>query len=1067
VNRRTFFFGPDQPSVVQVGSTMKAEDIFLEAIDKADASARDEFLQSAFEKDPALREEVLSLIQSHQAAGDFLSRPAVPVAKRSDGVFAGGMPVPGQQAGPFRLGALLGFGGMGAVFEAIQESPIRRRVALKLISPGVHSRDILTRFNAERQSLALMDHPNIARILDAGVFDMDGRQETAQHAAISKTGSTCIDQPGEFSTPALHTAGESERPAMSGIGLEQPWFAMELIEGQAIVAYADSHRLNIRQRIELLIPVCDAVQHAHQKGVIHRDLKPSNILVTEVDGKAVPKVIDFGVAKALGNRPTEQSLHTGWGQAVGTLEYMSPEQAGLNPSDVDTRSDVYSLGVMLYELLTGSTPVNRTMAANSGPIELIRLVRDVEPPHPSARVVSVSDTDLVAKNRAASSSARLAAALRGDLDWIVAKAIEKDRARRYPSASALASDLKRHLAGLPVEAGPPSPGYRLRKFVRRNRVATIGGGLLALALIAGTVGTTIGMFRANQQRMIAEGERDQKVEALNQLADEQVKTRSALTSERTARAKAMSALRTLTDSAVERLLARQAVLGEEDKAFLNRIIEQYQGLVDMSGSDWESRMIRAEGLARAGQIHLTLGNAEAAIGCCSESLDILAALNADERTSDETRLVLAEALSCRGEAFSRTGNNHGCEADLQKCIETLSVFLESEPGQEDVRATLIGVLLLRGSHRGRNGQPDEADLDFREAIRHCEVHSAVDPDFALDARGRLEVNLGVLYRQTGDDAKAVEAYSRAIDLYGQISDTAPNAAKRDSFLGEAHHNLANLHVDQKRLGPADEEYRKALVIWQALAAEFPSIPLYQSELADTHVALAAMLQRTGKPHEAGQELDRAMAVMERLVTDFPEQPQYQVSLAGACCNAGIGFRDAGEYDQALARFDRAIDLLQPLFECNVRMADVQKFLFNSRYSRALTLMKTDDHERALAEWDRVLALEPSSVVSRIRRATCLAWLDPGPAAEFALELARTDPKAQMDAARILAICSQNIGDDDAGEEYSAGAVEILARLRDGHPDKRAEILKSINADKLLNPLRDREDFRAFLQSLED
>ncbi len=863
--------------------------------------------------------------------------------------------------------------------------------------------------------------------------DGDGRCSTASRICPNR-------KSGRHFHPRPALCGEATRPDASGeLGFEQPWFAMELIDGQSIVLYADSHRLNIRQRLELLIPVCDAV----------------------------PRVIDFGVAKALGNRLTENSLHTEWGQAVGTLEYMSPEQSGRNPADVDTRSDVYSLGVMLYQLLAGSTPINRSMPGDSSPLELMRLVREVEPQRPSTRVVSTPDPATISANRYAASPIRLAAELRGDLDWIAAKAIDKDRARRYQSASAVASDLKKHLAGLPVDATPPSLAYRLRKFVRRNRTATIGGSLLVLALVAGSIGTTVGMIGANRQRVIAEGERDDKDKALERLAGEQEKTRSALKSERAAREGAMSALRTLTDSAVERLLARQTELDAGDKSFLRRIIEQYQGLVTLAGDDAESRVIRAEGYTRVGHIHLVLGDAKSAQECCSRSLEILDSLVGDFPASAEYRRLLAETLVDRGDAWARTGNDSECETDFGKSIETLLELLNEDANSHDARKLLIHTFLQRGNHRGRSGRLEESGRDYREALELCEVHSAFDPAFALDIRGRLEVNLGVLYRRAGDGEKAVAAYTRAIGLYGETDESTPATAERNSFLANAHHNLANLLSDMKQFGQADVEYREALGVRQKLAAEFPSVPAYQSELANTHVSFAALLNRMGKPREAELELDRAMALLERLVEDFPEQPAWQISLAGACCNAGIARRDFGEFDLALQQFDRAIALLQPLFERNAEMADVRKFLVNSLYSRALTLMKIEDFEQSLAAWDQVLALDPASLVVRIRRATCLAWLDPGPAAEFALELARTNPNGLRDAARILAICSQNTGDEDTAEEYSAEAVEILTRLRDAHPDKRTEILESVNTDPSLSPLRDREDFKALLQSLED
>src|SRR6185369_6890341 len=339
---------------------------------------------------------------------------------------------------------------MGTVWMAQQTEPVKRLVAVKLIKAGMDSKQVIARFEAERQALALMDHPNIARVLDAGAT----------------------------------SAG-------------RPYFVMDLVKGVPITRYCDEHYLTPRQRLELFIPICQAVQHAHQKGIIHRDLKPSNVLVALYDGKPVPKVIDFGVAKAAGQALTDKTLVTGFGAIVGTLEYMSPEQAEVNQLDIDTRSDIYSLGVLLYELLAGSTPFSKKDLEKAGMLEMLRVIREDEPSKPSTKLSSSDALPTLSANRG-TEPAKLTKLVRGELDWIVMKALEKDRNRRYETANAFAADVQRYLNDEPVQACPPSAWYRFRKFARRNKVVLTTGMaitvavLVALASLLGAVAVLAG-----------------------------------------------------------------------------------------------------------------------------------------------------------------------------------------------------------------------------------------------------------------------------------------------------------------------------------------------------------------------------------------------------------------------------------------------------------------------------------------------------------------------------------------------------------------------------------------------
>jgi non-specific serine/threonine protein kinase/serine/threonine-protein kinase len=570
----------------------------------------------------------------------------------------------GTLIGPYKLVGQLGEGGMGAVYRAQQVHPIRRDVALKIIKPGMDSKQVIARFESERQTLAVMDHTNIAHVIDAGT------------------------------TPT---------------GL--PYFVMELVDGAPITRYCDTKRLAVRERIELFIPVCRAIQHAHQKGIIHRDIKPSNILVIEQDGKPVPKVIDFGLAKALGHQLGDASMMTNVGTVVGTLDYMSPEQAELTRHDVDTRSDVYSLGAVLYELLTGTTPVARDRLASVGYLEALQRIREEETMAPSARLRRATMPDGFAAHPWGE-PARLAKLLQGELDWITLKALEKDRARRYETANGLARDLERYLAGEPVEAGAPSAAYRFRKFVRRHRAWVAATAVFAAVLVAGIIVSSWMAVRASRA--------EEEARAVTDFL------RNDLLAQAGARVQARSGIKPDPDLKVRTALDRAA--RRVDGKFPN------QPLVEAS-------------------VREAMGNAYDDLGLYDEAQRQL------EQAVKLRQLSLGKDNPATLEAMSDLGNsywNAGKYTQAEPIYTTTMEALRRTLGERDTKT--LGAMESLGTIYQGEGKYDKAE----PLLSHvAEVGSRVLGDENLDVLITTS-SLATLYYREGRYAEAEKLFSKSV-----------------------------------------------------------------------------------------------------------------------------------------------------------------------------------------------------------------------------------------------------------------------------------------------------------------
>lgn len=580
------------------------ESIFHESHSRAPGAERQAYLDGACAGDSNLRARVEALLAAHEEANDFLEDPAVSSPQEG----------PGTSIGPYKLLQQIGEGGMGVVYMAEQEKPVRRKVALKVIKLGMDTKQVIARFEAERQALAMMDHAHIARVLDAGA---------------TETG--------------------------------RPYFVMELVRGVPINEYCDTHKVSTKARLGLFVDVCRAVQHAHQKGVIHRDLKPTNVLITSHDGVPVPKIIDFGVAKATNQRLTESTLFTEFHQIIGTPEYMSPEQAEMSGLDVDTRSDIYSLGVLLYQLLTGTTPVDPKELRTAAYEEMTRMIREDEAPAPSTRMSKLGLKAEAFAKQQSSDANTLSRQFRGDLDWIVMKALEKDRTRRYETAAAFAEDVVRHLENQPVVAGPPGAGYRITKFARRNRKAVAAGLIFLLVIGLGLAGTTAGFLSARK-----EAQRSGRINA--SLKNVLAMTDPGRAADRTEVEKLLANVRDVfgedhvTFAAVQDTLAlRLYDAGDFDSATrLNR--ESLENWKRIYGEKHPNVAIT---LARLGSSLRAQGEDEEAESALRAALDIHADGDTPPGTSGFTaRVELADLLSNRG-AYA--------EADqlLSECLEIL------------------------------------------------------------------------------------------------------------------------------------------------------------------------------------------------------------------------------------------------------------------------------------------------------------------------------------------------------------------------------------------------------------
>ncbi len=933
-------------------SAPSVETVLSHAVEIADPAERQGYVDQACGGDADLQGRVERLIANHFLAGSFLEEPAAVLAPgTTEGrETAGGLGgLVGTMIGPYRLLEQIGEGGMGLVFVAEQERPIRRRVALKVIKPGMDSRQVVARFEAERQALAIMDHPNIARVHDGGATP-EGR----------------------------------------------PYFVMELVRGTPITDYCDGRKLTTRQRLELFVDVCHAVQHAHQKGIIHRDLKPSNVLVSHQDVRAVVKVIDFGIAKAVGQRLTEGSVYTGFGQMIGTPLYMSPEQAGLSDLDVDTRSDVYSLGVLLYELLTGTTPFAGDAMKNAGYDEIRRIIREVEPARPSARLTTFGQAQLstVAERRGLEPR-RLTRELRGELDWVVMKALEKDRSRRYESANAFAADVRRYLADEAVEACPPSVAYRVRKFSRRHRLGLgLAAGVLAvLLLLSGGLGWVVNDRTGRAERTTVEIQ-----SALEESAEWQQRRRvpEALAAARRAKAilaggHASSALRQKVES---RLGDLELLSGLEEARLEGSMLQN--GLVDYRGMEQRfGELFQASGLDLE---TLALDEAGRRIRNTSVALELAAVLDdwaavrrqIDPKSETRWKILLDVARAADPDGYRamvrdalERGDGVGLK-DLAASNEAghLMPWTWSAMGRAMARSgrTMEAKDLLK---KAQQQHPDDFWINFnlQECILHIvnEQEIVVWPEEAISFQrvcaalrpqnAEVHFNLGFALCEKGDLDAAIVEYREGIRLkkdhpfgfcnlgtalfkkgrFEEAIGAYHEAIRLDKDLAEGHYSLANTLKAVRDLDGAIREYREAIRLKEdyveahnnlgvalcergrrkeAIAPHREAVRL-RPKFAEGHFNLGNVLIQEGDP-------EGAIKAYRLAIHHKPDYTAAHYQLASA-------FRATGKFEQAAGSY-------LTVLRHNPESAEVHNDL-------GLTYFKLERLDEAIGEYQKALRLE--------------------------------------------------------------------------------------------------------------
>jgi eukaryotic-like serine/threonine-protein kinase len=1047
----------------------RAKSLFLNASDLADPAECAAYLGRECGEDAELRDRVEALLRAHERAP--LPPPASEVAtidSASGGpaMEATSVHTPNPDAGPspisitaeyrgnpapdvliagrYTLQEKIGEGGMGEVWVAKQSEPVKRKVALKLIKPGMDSRAVLQRFEQERQALAMMDHPNIAKVLDAGLTP-DGR----------------------------------------------PFFVMELVNGLPLNKFCDEVRLATRDRLQLFVTICQAVQHAHQKGIVHRDLKPANILITIIDGKPVPKVIDFGVAKATAGKLTDESMSTQFGAIVGTLEYMSPEQAGFSGEDIDTRADIYSLGVILYEMLTGLRPIDARRLKKAALTEMIRVIREEEPSKPSTRLSTDASLPSMASLRQ-TEPRKLMALLRGELDWVVMKCLEKHRERRYETANALARDIQRYLADETVEARPPSAGYRLGKFLHRNKGPVLAASLILLAVLGGLTAVVAVEARANASLKAANEALSEANARATKANTELVQANADLkTSKAAVLARydlAVDAIQTFHTGVSEDFLLKEDQFKELHNRLLTSASDFYGKLGALLGkeTDFASRRALAQSNFELAELTWKVGRLEDALAAHRSVLAVREALAAVPGAEGGVKADVGGSLTAIAYMLNYTAKTDEALATYRRSESVLAALEASEPAARAMLADCRTRMARLLSFVGKTGEALEACRLARVARESLAAAPGASDD-VLRGLANTFNELGILFWLANKPAQAVPEYRKAIAIQQKLAKGNPSVAVYRQLLANSH---AHLGMALARIGEqvdAEAETRLAMAIDQKLADEYPSVAAFRRNLARCKVELSDILLRTGRQAEAEAELRTMVAIIQKVVDENTAVNLFRGDLAFGHRNLGIVLLQTGRPAKAEFECRTATAMLEELLNENPTLIVFHHELIlalNNLGDAARSLGKSAEargvYERAIAKAMQIRKgpadAEPNYLLPFTLWRRGLTLLDVGDPAGAAADVRRAlelcegltlQPGYEIETACSHAVLAGLAGQPGSGVSPSEGQ-EAAARAMDWLHKAAAIGYRNVNQlriESALDPLRNRADFQLLMMDL--